>query len=217
MDTRTKTVVGIDLSGPSNTADTAAAWFTADEAGLELCGCRQGLDDEALLDLVASAAEPSDLVLGLDAPLSYNPGGGDRPVDRELRKLVIARGLSSGSVMAPTMPRMAYLTLRGVSVARAIERAAPAARIVEVHPGASMVLRGASSDDVRSMKSDATSRRRLVSWLAEQGLQVLPEDESSDHEVAAFACALAAWSWSSGNSVWLMKAGGTLSPYDFAC
>jgi predicted nuclease with RNAse H fold len=157
------------------------------------------------------------VVVGLDAPLSYNPGGGDRPADRELRKLIIERGLPPGSVMAPTLNRMAYLTLRGISVARAMEMSSPGVRIIEVHPGAAVVLRGASVDDARTFKTDPSSRGRLADWLSTQGVTGLPGEPATDHELAACACAFAAWQWSLGSPAWVAAACGPLSPYDFAC
>jgi hypothetical protein len=36
------------------------------------------------------------IAVGLDAPLSYNPGGGDRPADACLRKAVVGAGLRQG-------------------------------------------------------------------------------------------------------------------------
>ena len=115
------------------------------------------------------------------------------------------------------MSRMAYLTLRGIAVARAIEMSSPEIRIVEVHPGAAMALRGASVDDVRTFKTDPSSRGRLASWLSTQGVTGLPGEPATDHELAACACALAAWQWSLGSPAWLAEAHGPLSPYDFAC
>lgn len=210
-----KRVLGVDLSGPSNTGDTAAAWFEVTATGLSFAGVRLGLGDGELLDLLRSLG--GQVAVGLDAPLSYHPGGGDRAADKELRAHVRDRGLPSGSVMTPTMSRMAYLTLRGIVVARAMERSVPGVRIVEVHPGAALVLRGASVADVRAMKIRPAARRRLVAWLGEQGVQGLPERIESDHELAACACALAAWQWDRGESAWISEASGALSPYDFAC
>jgi len=114
-------VLGLDLAGPTNHDDTAAVLSRVTAGGWEQAVTRTGLDDDALTawlrELVPAAA---DLVVGLDAPLSYNPGGGDRPADRALRRLLTEHGLASGTVMAPTMTRMAYLTLRGVVVARTL-------------------------------------------------------------------------------------------------
>jgi predicted nuclease with RNAse H fold len=210
-------VLGVDLSGPANPRDTAAAWFEVDGEALGFAGGRLGAGDPELCELVARLAGSAPLWVGLDAPLSYQPGGGDRPGDTALRRLVVARGLHPGSVMAPTLTRMAYLTLRGIALARAIERVAPGARIVEVHPGAAMALRGAPASALRRMKRSPRARRALAGWLARQGLRGLPDGRASDHELAARACALATWRWSQGRPAWLAPAAPPLHPYDFAC
>ncbi len=211
-------VLGVDLSGPTNTADTAAAWFEVGQDGLALAGHEIGVGDERLVALARElAARDPALVVGLDAPLSYQPGGGDRAADRALRKRIVAAGMPPGSVMTPTMTRMAYLTLRGVTVARALAAAVPDARIVEAHPGAALVLRGAPVADVRAIKTHPAAVTRLVGWLGAQGLTGLSDELASDHELAACACALAAWRWSRGGAVWLAPASGVHHPYDFAC
>ena len=111
-------VIGIDLSGPCNAADTAIAAFRANGRRLVLQERLLGADDAAIAALIARARPDADLVVGLDAPLSYNDGGGDRPADRLLRARAVAAGLLPGSIMPPTLTRMAYLTLRGITVAR---------------------------------------------------------------------------------------------------
>jgi len=104
-------ILGIDLSGPTNTADTACLAFQEEGDTLHLTDLIRGAKDEDIYRLAAGLTTQGRLVVGLDAPLSYNPGGGDRPGDRALREKVAAAGLHPGSVMTPTMTRMAYLTL----------------------------------------------------------------------------------------------------------
>lgn len=177
-----------------------------------------GVGDSRLIELGVEAAAQADAVIGIDAPLSYNPGGGDRPADSELRALVVSRGLRSGSVMTPTATRMVYLTLRGLAVARALGSIGAEVRIVEVHPTAALVLRGAKPADVRELKRSGAARQRLLSWLDGQGLRgAAALDPSSDHLVAACAAALAAWGWSRGRSAWVSRASPPAHPFDFAC
>ena len=100
--------------------------------------------------------------------------------------------MRSGSVMAPTMTRMSYLTLRGISVGRllkSIPEVPP--RIVEVHPGAALPLRGAPVDAVKAFKKDKDSRGQHLQWLAQQGVDAAANESASDHYVAACAAALA--------------------------
>jgi predicted nuclease with RNAse H fold len=212
-------VAGVDLAGPSNASDTAVAMFTTNDSQLTCTKTLVGADDQRLLEIISAVSNNGPIIVGLDAPLSYNSGGGDRPGDKELRRRVMEAGLESGSVMTPTMNRMAYLTLRGVCVARALDTIQPVRpRVVEVHPGASLALRGAPIGDVRSFKRESEARRRLVGWLEAQGLQNLAAvNDAADHLVAACACALAAWKWASGDTVWCRRAVLPLHPYDFAC
>ena len=212
-------VAGVDLSGPSNSSHTAIAWFSDDGADLSCSKTVVGADDRTLFELFSGVAHDGGFVVGLDAPLSYNPGGGDRPGDFRLRRRLMQVGLRSGSVMTPTMTRMVYLTLRGVCVARALETIRPhPPRIVEVHPSGSLALRGAPIEAVRKFKTDGAARTRLLRWLEAQGLRgVASLKNASDHLVAACACAHAAWKWARNEAVWCEQAAAPLHPYDFAC
>jgi uncharacterized protein len=211
--------IGIDLSGPSNSRDTVLAAFRADtRENLLPHNFLQGADDTDIIDFIKNLGSKADIVIGLDAPLSYNIGGGDRPGDRELRKRIIAAGLHPGSVMVPTMTRMVYLTLRGISLVRLLLLINEKIRIVEVHPGGAMALRGAPITDVAGFKQGMKSRRTLLKWLEKQGLhQAAAIKNPSDHYVAACAGALAAWNWSMHKACWLHAAEPPFHPFDFAC
>ena len=207
-------IVGIDLSGPSNTADTSLVVFRANGERLKLQQSLPGAGDGAIYDIVADLCSQDAVAIGIDAPLSYNPGGGDRPCDSDLR--CIQAGMRPGSVMAPIMTRMAYLTLRGIYVARSlrlIQEAPP--RIVEVHPGATMALRGAPIYAVKTFKQDAESRQNLLQWLAQQGLGAIANTTPSDHDVAACAAALTAWKWCTEETVWLHRATPPFHAFDY--
>lgn len=210
-------VIGLDLSGPSNTKDTAALIAEQTGTGLQVRDCFLGLSDSDILDLRRSVHGKA-CVFAIDAPLSYNPGGGDRPADKDLRRRIIAAGLASGSIMPPTMTRMAYLTLRGIAVARMLLAEAPDTRIVEVHPGAAMVLRGAAPALVRGFSKELSARERLIGWLRSQGMTGLGDDvAATSHQVAAAAAALAGSSWIAGHPAWHWPADGSVHPFDFAC
>lgn len=211
--------VGADLSGPSNPRETAVAWFREADTRLAYEGSAVGADDRGLHDWIASLCARSEVVVGLDAPLSYSLQGGDRERDRELRARAVSAGLAAGSVMAPTLTKMAYLTLRGIGVARCLDSVKPRPpRIVEVHPTAALALRGADIRSVRILKKDALARLRILEFLEEQGLEgACAVGRTSHHLIAACAAAFAAWRWSSGDSVWIAKAEPPFHPYDFAC
>ena len=232
--------IGVDLSGPTNTADTAGFCFRSASgvapvrrgrasrggasppngfasASLECVGGGVGLADAEILALVAAVPAERGLIVALDAPLSYNPGGGDRPADRELRARLVRAGLRAGSVMAPTTTRMAYLTLRGISVAHAILRARPDAVVVETHPAGAMVLRGAPAEQVAEMKRSPSAREALVKWLGSRGLPGPPDVGGSDHGVAALACVLAARELERGRVVFDARADPPHHPFRFVC
>ncbi|RLK50633.1 putative nuclease with RNAse H fold [Alkalispirillum mobile] len=205
-------IIGIDLSGPAGAQRTSVAVFRSKGEYLELEALVAGADDAEILRWV-----PDSAVVGLDAPLSYSSAGGSRASDVSLRE-ALRGGLHPGSVMAPSAPRMVYLTLRGVAVSRLIETERPGVDLVEVHPTAALVLRGAPVDSVRAIKRDAGARQAVLDWLETVGLRGMGElPDQSDHSVAACAAALAAWKWHRGEAVWVYKAEPPLHPYDFAC
>lgn len=215
-------IVGIDLSGPSNTADTSVVVFRKSGERLRLEEALGGATDKGILDCVSRYAVGSKVVVGVDAPLSYNPGGGLRLSDKSLRKVTRAAGMKVGSVMPPTMNRMAYLTLRGTVVARMLETIDGEVDIVEVHPGAAMALRDADIGDVLDYKNEISARQGLLRWLVAQGLEgvgdgVVGKRDLSAHGVDACAAALAAWKWVGGDAVWCQRADPPMHPYDFAC
>jgi predicted nuclease with RNAse H fold len=211
-------VIGIDLSGPSNIADTYLIVLEEQGAELQFISDVEGADDQRIFRTISDLGKNERIVIGMDAPLSYNPGGGDRPSDQELRQLVLKRG--SVGIMPPTMMRMVYLTLRGIVLARMLETLKPDfdLHIVEVHPGASMLLRNAPANEVANFKREGSARSRLLQWLETQGLKGISRTEDvADHYVAAGAAALAAWQWSLGRSAWIFSATPPDHPYDFAC
>ena len=214
----TTPVVGVDLAGPSNVAATAMVWFQPAGGRLALAGSRIHATDATILRTVAELADGGPIVVGLDAPLSYNPGGGDRPPDQALRERLVALGLPSGTVMSPTMTRMASLTLRGVVVARLLEQALPGrVRLVETHPVAAMAMRGAPVAALHVARRSSEARAGVAAWLRGAGLDGLGVlIDPSDHLIAACGCALAAASWAAGTPAWMAPATPPHHPYDFA-
>ena len=210
--------VGVDLSGPRNSSDTALAWFREDEANLAFEGSELGVTDAQIGEYVERFAHQDDVLVGLDAPLSYGVHTGSRPSDADLRRRLISLGAPPGSVMAPTAPRMAYLTLRGIVVARLLcsLRTPHRIRLVEVHPGAALLLRGVPPECVREMKRSAQARRQILDLMKSAGLCGITGVAGSDHVVAACAGAWAAWDWMRGVSRWLWKAEPPAHPFDFA-
>jgi len=211
--------IGMDLSGPSNSGETAVVAFRPLQKGDLTCHkILPGADDSDIYHFTDSLQPEEEIIVGIDAPLSYNVGGGDRASDADLRRKIMAAGLRPGSVMAPTMTRMVYLTLRGISVARLLLETHARTRIVEVHPGAAMALRGAPVDDVAAFKRSKRSRGNLLAWLERRGLNKAADmKDPTDHYVAACAAALAAWKWHLDESPWLYRAKPPFHPFDYAC
>ena len=212
-------VVGVDLAGPANHDATAVCWFRVEDCRLRYVGRLSGASDARILGQLQALAVNGRLIIGIDAPLSYNDGGGDRPGDAALRSALKAARATSAKVMYPTMPRMVYLTLRGVALSRVLTSALePPPVIVEVHPGAAMALRGAPASSLQTYKrQDAASCTALARWLERNGLIGLPDLSREPDSVDACAGALAVWRWHRGESVWRRGAQPPFHPFDFAC
>jgi predicted nuclease with RNAse H fold len=211
-------VIGIDLSGPRNVADTCMVIFDQQLGELHFTQQLAGIYDLDILESVSGLGSGERIVIGIDAPLSYEPRGGNRESDRELHQRMRDKG--SRSVMPPMAPQMVYLTLHGIALTRMLETLYPRIQleIVEVHPGACMLLRDAPPEDVRNFKKDAAARLRLCEWLSTKGLKGLPaRDKASDHFVAACGAALGTWGWAQGKSIWRFPASPPEHPYDFVC
>lgn len=209
-------VIGVDLSGPANLADTVFVAFENTHDRLRMIRTIEAASDRDILDYVLGLPAGLRVTIGLDAPLSYNPGGGDRPADKELRKAAVAAGMLAGSIMPPTLHRMIYLTVRGVVIARGLALAdGNSPMIVEVHPGAALALGGAPIVDVRQYSREPDARARLLLWLEGQGMQGIVSDSPSSHYVSACAAALAAWKRAEGNSAWLHAARPPEHPFDY--
>lgn len=214
-----RTFLGVDLSGPSNLENTAWVGFQEEGDHLVLLDTSRSGGDGEILAAAERLLKRGPLVVALDAPLSYQPGGGLREGDRRLRSRLAEIGLNVSTVMPPTMTRMAYLTLRGISVARMLEGLKIGSlEICEVHPGASMSLRGVPRDAVNTFKHNFDARNTLLTWFGRQGLGGLSHDiDPGDHFLAACACALAAWRWSQKKSVFFFPEKPPFHPYPYVC
>lgn len=212
-------VLGLDLSGPTNIQDTCLVTGEIQASGLILTGVETRAGDASVFSAADRLIHRGPLIVGMDAPLSYNPGGGDRPGDRRLRTVLTGAGLPSGSVMTPTMTRMAYLTLRGISLARGLEDIGVLREnILETHPGGALVLRGAPLEAVRRIKINQGAGSLLLRWLEDRGLQGAASlTDSSDHLVMACAAAFAAWQRYLGQSAWQYPADPPHHPYEYVC
>lgn len=217
-------IIGIDLSGPSNRKDTVLAVFEKQAGALKFIKQLSNIGDLGILNEVMHQSQNDEVVIGIDAPLSYQDGGGDRPGDKELRQYIVSLGMKSGSIMPPTFNRMVYLTLRGIKLSREIGnlKTKNPISMVEVHPGAVIGSRISQSnlEYVLSYKQDLTARTFIRKWFKEQKLTDLPvciEEES--HSIDACAAALGAWHWRDKQfrPKWILPANIPLHPYDYCC
>jgi uncharacterized protein len=162
-------VIGIDLSGPSNHKDTVMAVFELQDGEMKFLNLRRNIGDLEILEEIHVQSQLDEVVIGIDAPLSYEDGGGDRIGDKHLRQFIVSLGMKSGSIMPPTFNRMVYLTLRGIKLTREIENlhSQNPISIVEVHPGAVMGSRISPIDleYVLRYKQEVSSRSFIKNWL----------------------------------------------------
>jgi uncharacterized protein len=217
-------VIGIDLSGPSNHKDTVLTVLKKHSDQLNFIKLLKNISDKDILDEIGKQAQREEVVIGIDAPLSYQDGGGDHESDKLLRKFIVALGMKSGSIMPPTFNRMVYLTLRGIRLTREIHNLHPKhpISIVEVHPGAIIGTRlnPMEMEYVLTYKQDLVARRFIREWLKGQNLYYLPEEiEEESHTIDACAAALGAWHWKDPlfESKWRYPANPPLHPFDYCC
>ncbi|QOR67162.1 DUF429 domain-containing protein [Cytobacillus suaedae] len=217
-------VIGIDLSGPSNHKDTVLTVFEKKDNHLEFVKWTSNISDQGILREISEQSQLDEVVIGMDAPLSYEDGGGDRVGDRELRKFIVSLGMKSGSIMPPTLNRMVYLTLRGIKLTREIENlnVIYPISIVEVHPGAVIGSRLSKKEIEYALvyKQAQSARSYIRTWFTEQGLSQIPiEIEEESHSIDACAAALGAWHWKDPEykPKWKHPANPPLHPYDYCC
>ncbi|WP_237662557.1 DUF429 domain-containing protein [Sutcliffiella horikoshii] len=217
-------MIGLDLAGPSNHKDTVLTVFQKSKNHLTFQKMISNISDEKIMNEVIELSRIDEVVIGIDAPLSYEDGGGDRTSDKELRKFILSLGMKPGSIMPPTFTRMVYLTLRGIKLTREIEKLQTTfpINIVEVHPGAAMGARASEKEMeyVLTYKQILSSREYLKNWFNHQNVIGLPTGvEKESHSIDSCAAALAAWHWAdkSLKPKWFFTAIHPLHPYDYCC
>ena len=188
-----RTIIGIDLSGPSNPAATSVA-IVQEAGGVLISGnLVSQADDKQILAIVAHAQSDGPVIVGLDAPLSSGKGLRLRDINLRDHLRVVCPGLER-MVMPPTAPRMVYLSLRGIRVAHLLERyGGPGVQVVETHPGAAMAFRGVPLAALRHKRNDEGAHP-LRGWLAASSFGgAVASLVKSDHDIDACAAALAVW------------------------
>ncbi|ARI75904.1 DUF429 domain-containing protein [Halobacillus mangrovi] len=217
-------IIGIDLSGPSNHKDTVMAILKENKQLLNLEYLQEGASDEEIFNIIRKEIEKSPVYIGIDAPLSYQDGGGDRPHDRSLRAYAKSLGMKSGSIMPPTLTRMVYLTMRGIHLAHMLRtNFGKQVSIVEVHPGVTLASR--LPEEKRTIafnyKKEKSSRVQVIEWLTSQMLSdsATAIHESSTHTIDAVLAGVAAWHTASKQKTptWYKEAEPPHHPFPFSC
>lgn len=207
---------GLDLSGPSNLGDTFIVHMQKGGSSPKFCAVENGLDDVGIVDWISSRANDRPFTIAIDAPLSYQPGGGLRKSDRSLREFVKMKGYNAG-IMPPTLTKMVYITLRGINLVRLIQSECPGATIIESHPGVTLQASGVDGDLIMKMKSQSKARNAIVDYLSTRIVDLIPEIGMTDHGLAACGCAMAAEAFERGANYWFYDASPPQHPCIFAC
>jgi predicted nuclease with RNAse H fold len=217
-------VIGIDLSGPANHKDTVLTVFQVRNNLLLFENMLVDVSDEMIISTIIDAAKGEDVAVGIDAPLSYQDGGGDRPQDKSIRQFIKSFGLSGSSIMPPTLTKMVYLTLRGISLTRRIMscKEFKKIRLVEVHPGAAIGVRLGTEDLYHALhyKKELESSKVIFDWFNTIGLSGLPNEiPFISHQIDACAAALAAWYWAdpAKQPKWLWNKTSPVHPFEYCC
>ncbi|BBP44141.1 DUF429 domain-containing protein [Thiosulfativibrio zosterae] len=186
--------VGIDLAGPANFADTCMAIEWQGKLNIH-CGC----SDTDILKILAPYLGKTPVFIALDAPLTYQEGGGYRDVDRALRQHLNQHGFAKIGVMAPTMTKMVYLTLRGLRLKECLS-ALPQTTLFETHPGAALLFSGADYDRVCNIKSNPQALATITDFLKQQ--IAFKQPITQDHQAMAVAAMLSAKRAALGQVFW---------------
>ena len=85
-------IIGIDLSGPVNHKDTVLTVFQLHNDRLEFEGMIDGASDEMIISRIEEEALSDEVVIGIDAPLSYQDGGETDPKIKAFENLLKVTG-----------------------------------------------------------------------------------------------------------------------------
>lgn len=209
--------IGIDLSGPANIKDTALTLAFGDEERLTVTAVMEHCSDMEIYNLIGELVSEKPLI-AIDAPLSYNQGGGFRPGEKALTTYLREKQLFRPGIMAPTMTKMVYLTLRGISLAHMLKENFDTVQIFENHPGSTLLLNGFDAHLVKQFKKEAGPRTAIIEGLSSRGM-AFPNTEVgfSDHQLASCAACFCAWLFARGAAKWVHPAEHPFHPFPIVC
>ncbi|WP_321277390.1 DUF429 domain-containing protein [Thiomicrorhabdus indica] len=183
--------IGIDLSGPSNTSDTALCCYDGHQVSVI-----SDLNDAQIVEFLQKIDAKTKVLLAIDAPLSYNEGGGYRDIDTALRQKLNQKGFSQLGVMPPTLTKMVYLTMRGMRLRELCVQFSNI-QIFETHPGGSLALDGINYESIKRIKKDPLAVKQIWQQLTGRYifLEMLKCDEipKNDHEMMSIAAMLSVY------------------------
>ena len=120
--------------------------------------------------------------------------------------------------MTPTMTRMSYLTLRGISITRILETLKKKPKVIEVHPFVSLLINGANKEDIKNVKKNEKAKQNILNFLKKRQISKLPVIVSkNDHFISSVIAAQIAFFYSRNQYQWRSKRKFPFHPYDFVC
>jgi len=171
---------GLDLSGYKNIKKTVLTFL--EDKNVENF---KGVNDEEIINLILSK---NDVILSIDAPLSFPKKDFLRYSDKKLKKFLDKINLSflKKFVLPPLLPEMQILTKRGIKIKNRLKRI----RVIETHPTISIFLilfkNGILIRDFLNYKRDYEVFKKLCKTL-EKILKYEFDFETPD-ELDSFIC-----------------------------
>lgn len=171
---------GLDLSGYKNIKKTVLTFL--EDKNVENF---KGVNDEEIINLILSK---NDVILSIDAPLSFPKKDFLRYSDKKLKKFLDKINLSflKKFVLPPLLPQMKILTKRGIKIKNRLKRI----RVIETHPTISIFLilfkNGILIRDFLNYKRDYEVFKKLCKTL-EKILKYEFDFETPD-ELDSFIC-----------------------------
>ena len=189
---------GLDLSGYKNIKKTVLTFLK--DKDIEVF---EGLNDEEIINLIISK---NDVILSIDAPLSFPKKDFLRYSDKKLKKFLDKINLSflKKFVLPPLLPQMKVLTKRGIKIKNNLKKI----KVIETHPTISIFLilfkNGISIKDFLNYKRDYKVFKNLCETLKK--ILKYKIDFSNADELDSFICSyLSLLFYKNENIIYLSK------------
>lgn len=183
--TTAKVVLGFDPGGPGGFGWAVLQMQKQDPPAVRACGCGDGARDVVAAAMRAARGD-AIVAAGIDAPMFWSLGA-SRDADNRVRRAVLNRGGSSGTVQAVNSLRGACLA-QGLLAAHLLRLEAPSLPITEAHPKAVLWHLGILSPTRR--KGKGLAELDAANLIARGASQTEAQDE---HVRDAVVSAVGAW------------------------